>query len=224
MTTKLDQRRGDEIDQGTGTLTTGRFSFSGWDDWLALDNMEHNRSVLHLHGLVYSETRTPEGPLVLSESDFTKHGPSIQKALSAICHDAHVVTIGASLNDRNITSALSDSSSSRTPPSVEDADETEAPDTSRHNASEVRSDRYSLVTPPLTKPGQNARHLSAREEIIGGDSHRALELSVSPHRAQRERLGPLFHFLRRFEQLVSRGGQREPSRSTIKQAHAQCRL
>lgn len=139
VTTNFDQVLEGAIQQVTGVQDVRGFSFEGWEDWQALDDEEHSRSVLHLHGIVYSETRTPEGPLVLSESDFNKHGPAIQKALGAICRDAHVITIGASLNDRNITTALADSCSSGL--------------TSDPAPSEARSDHYSLVTPPLTKPG-----------------------------------------------------------------------
>lgn len=82
------------------------YSFNTWTDWFKLGDDKHRASVMHVHGLIFSEDRQSLGPLVLSESDFRQHGPLIQERLLSIFSGSDVLVVGASLTDPNIATPL----------------------------------------------------------------------------------------------------------------------
>lgn len=66
----------------------------------------HKRAVLHLHGLIPPGGESPKGNIVLTESDFLLHGPSVRDFLERCLIDSHVIFIGVSLTDPNLVSPL----------------------------------------------------------------------------------------------------------------------
>lgn len=79
-------------------------------DYLA--DPDHDNSsecrVIHLHGRVSKNDKPPAlQPLVLTESEFLRHGPDVQRALrSAMRSAGAVVFVGVSLTDPNLVGSL----------------------------------------------------------------------------------------------------------------------
>lgn len=104
LTTNFDEVLETAMSEVFGDVSV--HSFETWNAWCQLDDAEHRASIMHLHGLVYSDDRGSLLPLVLSESDFRTNGPAIQEELCEILQTSDVLVVGASLADRNIATPL----------------------------------------------------------------------------------------------------------------------
>lgn len=116
-----------------------------WTEWNADPDQV---GVLHLHGLV-RQARNPEEPIILTESQFLKHGAQVRAIISASLKNACTLFIGLSMSDPNLVGPLYESSPATSP-------------------------RFSLVVPPAVddvSPTQAARYAisSARylEKMLG---------------------------------------------------------
>ncbi len=120
----------------------------GSDEWESWNEHPDRMGVLHLHGLV-RQARSPEEPIILTESQFLKHGAQVREIISASLEDACTIFIGLSMSDPNLVGPLYESAPATSP-------------------------RFSLVVPPAVddvSPTQAARYAisSARylEEKLG---------------------------------------------------------
>lgn len=105
LTTNFDEVLETALEEVFGASPRSH-SFDSWNEWNNLEDDEHKKSVMHIHGLIYSDDRASLSPLVLSESDFRQYGVGIQTSLVALMEDSDVLVLGASLADRNVATPL----------------------------------------------------------------------------------------------------------------------
>lgn len=72
------------------------------------DDDEGVLDVVHLHGLIAANDRKPIEPIVLTESEFLKHGPGVREYLKEVLKTHVTVFIGVSLTDPNLIGPLWD--------------------------------------------------------------------------------------------------------------------
>ncbi|WP_290053704.1 SIR2 family protein [Amycolatopsis solani] len=104
----------------------------GSSAWKAWDRRLDRIGVLHLHGLVRRRGE-PEQPIVLTESQFLKHGAQVREVISNALEDACTIFIGLGMSDPNLVGPLyatADKSTPRfslvVPPGVDGVTTTEA--------------------------------------------------------------------------------------------------
>lgn len=98
------------------------FSLEGWSyspgttiknllEWQELDPADRFSAVLHLHGML-RESLPPLEPLILTESDFSKHGHAIQGLLVEVLSQGTCLLVGMSMTDPNILHPLRETAKS----------------------------------------------------------------------------------------------------------------
>jgi hypothetical protein len=83
----------------------------GWENW---NETPGNVGVLHLHGLV-RQRDTPEEPIILTESQFLKHGLRVRTAISDAIASACTIFVGLSMSDPNLVGPLYQSANTASP-------------------------------------------------------------------------------------------------------------
>ncbi|MGW3962724.1 SIR2 family protein [Amycolatopsis sp. NPDC005003] len=81
-----------------------------WAEWGRSDRV----GVMHLHGLVRQAGAT-EDPIILTESQFLKHGAQVREVISDTLDGACTIFIGLSMSDPNLVGPLYESRERRTP-------------------------------------------------------------------------------------------------------------
>lgn len=81
--------------------------YDGIDDWKQERDQFGPLAVMHLHGMT-RRRMTPLRPIVLSESQFLRHGPEVRRLISAEIQRGVVIFIGVSLTDPNLIGPLWD--------------------------------------------------------------------------------------------------------------------
>ncbi|UOX92488.1 SIR2 family protein [Amycolatopsis sp. FBCC-B4732] len=94
----------------------------GSSAWKAWDRRLGRIGVMHLHGLVRQDG-DPEEPIVLTESQFLKHGAQVRDVISNALEGACTIFIGLGMSDPNLIGPL-------------------------YATAEARPPRFSLVVPP----------------------------------------------------------------------------
>lgn len=116
LTTNYDPILKDALESTFPGGTIGSYSPSGvWGrnktrnlaEWRSLDDIAIKQAVFHLHGQVpVDKTDDPLFPLVLTESEYFVHGPTIINALAQEMADRLTVFLGLSMSDPNLLAAL----------------------------------------------------------------------------------------------------------------------
>jgi hypothetical protein len=139
LTTNYDPILEDALESTFPDATVAAYSPSGvlgrnetrnLAEWRKLDADAVKQTVFHLHGKVPVESDDdPMFPLVLTESEYFVHGPTIINAVAEEMADRLTVFLGLSMSDPNLLAAL------------------------RHcRDSKVRGQRYAVMVPRLHHP------------------------------------------------------------------------
>lgn len=151
LTTNFDLVMEDALSAYLPEVVVKPYSMDSYAAWLESEQTDSELGVLHLHGVIRQGGKTPLGPIVLTDSDFLKHGASVREAVSTAIDSGTTLFAGLSLTDPNIVGPL-------------------------YQATETaNSERYGLFVPRLYgedyNPDQYARYALAGAEFLRTKLH-----------------------------------------------------
>lgn len=106
LTTNFDLIMEDALSAYLPEITVKPYSMDSYDAWLESEQTDSQLGILHLHGVIRQGGKTPLGPIVLTDSDFLKHGASVRAAVSSAIKGGTTLFAGLSLTDPNIVGPL----------------------------------------------------------------------------------------------------------------------
>ena len=113
LTTNFDDVLDAAISSGSAGLTPKIFSMSQLSAWQSAQGDPDSVPILHLHGRIGRTKKDSKGALVLTESEFMKHGAVVRDALTQSLSSSVTVFLGLSITDPNLVGPLWDAKGKR---------------------------------------------------------------------------------------------------------------
>lgn len=105
ITTNFDELLEEALDRYVASDSIKAFGLEQVSEWQEF-NDAGQVGVLHVHGLLRTGNEDSIEPLVLTETQFLKHGPAVKDVLLEEIDRAHVVFVGVSMTDPNLVGPL----------------------------------------------------------------------------------------------------------------------